>query len=409
MKKRSSARLPTRTSLSSAWSIASPATIPAFAKRPYVAEKNASFPDQNEIEGLGILSTSILSGANCSAPIRRSLIPTASTARPIGTPTAIPPAAKPGWKAWATPRASPTSAKRTHLALLRLPAHLHALLPHVRDREKLSGNVALPTNAAGYLERAWGTAHAFFTYPYGDLSRDYYETYKWGLYNELVILKLADALDREGFPDRAAWLRAEWEKKVKYFVYDDKYPFRSEYAFDRTAFESTYAFAKYGATHDMLPDTNLWLDSKETNYQKWYSHPSVNKADSRAFMDRQLAAGLCVRGWLEASYYQLGADGGVSYMAAMGGWGILDYALDFAKSPSDWLQLGYASYLSSWCLLNTGPAAKAITATGSPVKPTTARPGWQFISWEGRQRLDVFQLQPRPRQSHPRTARPVAL
>ena len=53
------------------------------------------------------------------------------------------------------------------------------------------------------------------------------------------------ALEREGFPERAAWLRSEWEKKVKYFVYDDAYPFRSEYAFDRTAFESSYALAKY--------------------------------------------------------------------------------------------------------------------------------------------------------------------
>ena len=89
--------------------------------------------------------------------------------------------------------------------------------------------------------------------------------------------------------------------------------------------------------------------------KKWHSHPEVKREDSRAFMDRQLAAGLCVRGWLEASYHQLGADGGLSYMAAMGGWGILDYALNFAPRPYDWLQLGYASYLSSWCLMNTGP------------------------------------------------------
>ena len=49
-------------------------------------------------------------------------------------------------------------------------------------------------------------------------------------------------------------------------------------------------------------------------------------------MERQLAAGLCVRGWLETSYYQLGADPGLGYMPAMGGWGILDYALKFLRS-----------------------------------------------------------------------------
>jgi hypothetical protein len=190
------------------------------------------------------------------------------------------------------------------------------------------------------------------------------------------VLRLADALDANGFPDRDAWLRSEWEKKVKYFVYDDRYPFRSEYAFDRTAFESSYAFAKYGATHDMLPDTNLWHDVK---LDKWYSHPSVKRQDSRDFMERQLAAGLSVRGWLEASYYQLGADPGVSYMAAMGGWGILDYALVFASTPWDWLQLGYASYLSSWCLMNTGTAASdyGYWSTG---KQNDGAAGWQFMS-----------------------------
>src|SRR5690242_21672853 len=92
-----------------------------------------------------------------------------------------------------------------------------------------------------------------------------------------------DALEGAGRKADADILRSEWEKKVKYFVYDDPYPFRSEYAFDRTAFESSYAFAKYGATHDMNPDTNLWYDVK---LKKWYSHPEVKREDSRAFMER---------------------------------------------------------------------------------------------------------------------------
>jgi hypothetical protein len=190
------------------------------------------------------------------------------------------------------------------------------------------------------------------------------------------VLELIDALEAEGFPHQAAWLRNEWEKKVKYFVYDDLYPFRSEYAFDRTAFESTHAFAKYGATHDMKPDEKLWFDLR---LKKWYSHPSVRREDSRAFMDRQLASGLVVRGWLNPAYYTLGADGGVSYMAAMGGWGVLDYALNFAPVPFDWLQLGYASYLSSWCLMNTG---RPETNYGSwyPGPENDGASGWQFMS-----------------------------
>jgi hypothetical protein len=126
----------------------------------------------------------------------------------------------------------------------------------------------------------------------------------------------------------------------------------------------------------MKPDTNLWHDVK---LDKWYSHPSVKREDSRAFMDRQLAAGLCVRGWLETSYYQLGADPGLSYMAAMGGWGILDYALNFAPDPYDWLQLGYASYLSSWCLVNSGPADSNY-GFWFPGKENDGAAGWQFTS-----------------------------
>jgi cyclophilin family peptidyl-prolyl cis-trans isomerase len=96
-------------------------------------------------------------------------------------------------------------------------------------------------------------------------------------------------------------------------------------------------------------------------------------------MERQLAAGLCVRGWLETSYYQLGADPGLSYMAAMGGSGILDYALNFSGHPTDWLQLGYASYLSSWCLVNCGPPENNY-GFWFPGRENDGAAGWQFMS-----------------------------
>jgi hypothetical protein len=96
-------------------------------------------------------------------------------------------------------------------------------------------------------------------------------------------------------------------------------------------------------------------------------------------MDRQLASGLAVRGWLNPAYYTLGCDPGVSYMAAMGGWGVLDYALNFAPRPFDWLGLGYASYLSSWCLMNTG---RPETNYGFwyPGPENDGASGWQFQS-----------------------------
>ena len=43
-------------------------------------------------------------------------------------------------------------------------------------------------------------------------------------------------------------------------------------------------------------------------------------------------------------------------MSQMGGWSILDYGLHFAKDPTDYLRLGYASSLSSWALVNSGTA-----------------------------------------------------
>jgi len=43
-------------------------------------------------------------------------------------------------------------------------------------------------------------------------------------------------------------------------------------------------------------------------------------------------------------------------MAQMGGWAVQDYALNFAKTPAPYLRLGYASYLSSWALVNSGTA-----------------------------------------------------
>lgn len=211
-------------------------------------------------------------------------------------------------------------------------------------------------DANGYLERATQTAKAYFEYPYKILP--WYEVYKWGAYNELLIPELIETLRAAGRNDDAQFLTAEWEKKVKYFIYDDKYPFRSEYSFDTTAYESTEAFGDYALNHLMKPDQNLWFD---TNKKRWYSHPEISPAKTDEFMKNQMAANLACRGTIEPSYYYLGGDirgdssrYGLSYMSQMGGWAILDYALNFADTPAEYLRLGYASYLSSWALMNTG-------------------------------------------------------
>ena len=80
-------------------------------------------------------------------------------------------------------------------------------------------------------------------------------------------------------------------------------------------------------------------------------------------MERQIQANIAARGWLESSYYLLGSDyrgGGntdylLSYMTQMGGWSIVDYALYYSDDPTTYLRLGYASFLASWALINSGP------------------------------------------------------
>ena len=345
---------------------------PGLCKAPFLAAKNVVYPDRKEIESIEYYLEHFVWGK-----LQRRGDETPYPYGVYGTPN---------WYVNRDParrRAYAASLRDNATALRDLARehvwrsydypHVIMLYFHMYQIAKMYPALSTYIDAAGYLERAWGTARAFFTYPY-EIYPDYYETYKWGLYNELVVLELADALEREGLQERAAWLRAEWEKKVKYFVYDDRYPFRSEYAFDRTAFESTYALAKYGATHDMTADRNLWFDVK---LKKWYSHPEVRREDSRAFMDRQLQAGLSVRGWLNPAFYTLGCDPGVSYMSAMGGWGVLDFGLNFAPNPYDWLGLGYASYLSSWCLMNTG---RPETNYGYwfPGPENDGASGWQF-------------------------------
>jgi hypothetical protein len=347
---------------------------PGLSKAPYIAEKNVTYPDKKEIESLEYYIKNFVWGGLQRKDDERPY--------PYGV------YGTPNWfinrdpgrrKDFAEHLASGATALRDldkeHVWRSYDYPHVIMLYFHMYQIAKQYPDMSTYLDAAGYLTRAWETARAFYTYPY-EIYPSYYETYKWGLYNELVVLDLIKALDAEGFSTQAQWLRHQWEIKTKYFVYDDPYPFRSEYAFDRTAFESTYAFAKYGATHDMAPDENLWYDVK---LKKWYSHPSVTREDSRAFMDRQLASGLVVRGWLNPAYYTLGSDAGMSYMAAMGGWGVLDYALDFAPRPTDWLQLGYASYLSSWALMNTG---RPDTNYGFwfPGPENDGAAGWQFTS-----------------------------
>jgi hypothetical protein len=200
---------------------------------------------------------------------------------------------------------------------------------------------------AGYLDRAYRTAMAFFTVPAEIIQWSAYET---GTYNELVIPDLIRALEENGRSEDAARLRAHWEIKAKHFINDHPDLYASEYPFDSTAFESTHALAKYA-----MERLN---DPAGAEFAR-----AVKRDDAQQFLEEQMTLNLACRG-TDPAYYWLGSDfrgsGSasytLSYMAQMGGWAVQDYALNFARDPVPYLRLGYASYLSSWALMNSGTA-----------------------------------------------------
>lgn len=339
-----------------------------LVKAPYIASKNVHFPDQNEINSVEYYIENFVWGG-----LQR-------TDKELPNPYGI--YGVPNWKEARNPllRARSRDYNLDKMKIWRSYdyPHLVKMYYHMFQIAEFYPEKVHYLDSKGYLERAFQTAKAYFIYPYKILP--WYETYKWGCYNELIIIPLINDLIKYGRHEDAEWLRKEWEKKVKYFVYDDKYPFRSEYSIDRTAFESSYAFAKYGTLNKMESDYKLWYD---VNLDKWYSHPKVKQEDSKKFMDKQHLAGLAVRGWINPTYYSLGSDdsesGGLSYMARMGGWSILDYGIHFADKPHDWIQLGYASYLSSFALMNTG-TKETNYGYWFPGKENDGALGWAFNS-----------------------------
>lgn len=318
---------------------------PALGKAPFVAAKNAVYPDSAEIASLEYYVKNFVWGK-----LQR-------TDKEQPYPYAIY-----GVPNWYIARDPKLHAMCNYVYNDRIKIWRAYDYPHIIKLYYALYKIAEQTpqfihylTSEEYLNRAVETAKAFYKYPYEILP--WMEVYKWGMYNELVILDIINELEQKGRREDAAFLRGEWEKKAKYFIYDDKYPYRSEYSFDRTAFESSYAFAKYGVEHPMKPDKNLWFDK---NKKIWYSHPKVSTMDALRFMNQQHYAGLTVRGWLAPKYYLAGADcadsrhlGDQSYMSMMGGWSVLDYGLLYSQN-TDWIELGYNSYLSSWSLMNTG-------------------------------------------------------
>jgi hypothetical protein len=301
---------------------------PGLGKPAFLAAKNAEFPVSSEIEALDYYITNFVWGGLQQ-----------TTSEPY-------PYAIYGIPDWKTNRESADPGRNGQRHLWRVYDYPHIILMyHAMYRvanQHPQIRTALP--AREYLQRAFGTARAMFTVPF-EIER--WSAYGTGFYNELVIVDLIADLEAAGLRAEANTLRDFWERKVRNFVNREQDLFRSEYAFDSTGFESTHALARYALLHADAPGkTNL----------------GVSLENARRFMEKQTAANLFCRGVIEPAYYYLGSDyrggGGnaytLTYMAQMGGWSVLDYALNFATNAPPLLRLGYASYLSAWALMNTG-------------------------------------------------------
>jgi len=302
---------------------------PALGKAPFLASKNVFFPNQDEISSVETYIEHYVWGG---------LQQTDKEPYPYGIY---------GIPNWKVNRESSEENERGRKHLWRIYDYPHLIVLYYNMYLIAKDYPAMVhyLDAAGYLARAYGTAIAFFTVPMEIVKWSAYET---GTYNELVIPDVIRALEENGRKADADKLRAHWEKKAAFFINDKPDLFQSEYPFDSTGFESTHALAKYAVKR--------LQESDASDFQK-----TVKPSDANEFLDEQMRLNLAARG-TEPGYYWLGSDyrasGNthytLSYMSQMGGWAVEDYALNFAKDPVPYLRLGYASYLSSWALLNTG-------------------------------------------------------
>jgi len=296
---------------------------PGLSKPAYLASKNAEFPSQAEVEALDYYIEHFVWGG-----LQRTTEETES----YGIY---------GILDWKQNRDSSDPGPKGKLHIWRCYDYPHIIVMYFnmyRIARDYPG-VKMKLDRTTYLERAYGTALGLFTIPMRVTQWSAYET---GFYNEAVIPQLIEELDRVGKREEAAQLRGHWEKKVAFFVSGGPNLFGSEYAFDSTGFESTQAIARYALDH---PAT-----------------PGITSESASAFSKTQIQANLFCRGMIEKAYYYYGSDyrGGagdsftLSYMSPMGGWGVLNHALYDRSEPDATIRLGYASFLSSWSLMNTG-------------------------------------------------------
>ena len=350
---------------------------PDLCKAPYIAAKNILYPNEGEIGALENYIDAFVWGK-----LQRTDQESPYPFGVYGTPS------------WFELRNSKTGLNsggngREHMWRTFDYTHLIQLYFEMYRIAKLYPGMVHRADADEYLNRAYGTAKAFFQVPYEIKMgtpwafRGWTDwAYKQGNFHEVFIPDLIDALIKENRQEEAHLLRIEWEKKVLYFLYDHPYPFGSEMYFDTTAFESTHAIANYATQHKFDPTEAAWAD-KNSGHR--YEHSAVRQEEVSRFAENEVQANVAARGYLETNYYQLGSDirqGGnsnylLSYMTQMGGWSILDFASKNVDHRMEFLRLGYASYLAGWADINAG-TPESRYGFWFPGKDNDGAAGWGF-------------------------------
>lgn len=180
--------------------------------------------------------------------------------------------------------------------------------------------------AAYYLSQAYQYTRAMFTYwmfPEGVGATEY------GNMGELTIpLELADALALEGMADEAEWVRETAAAKAAFFG-EAAYPFGSEMAYDSTAYEAVYAYAKSAGDRTTMEKAVKASFANRGHQPQW----QYDNTDLRQHGETH---------W------------NVSYMTQLGGWVLYDYALNEGNPDYELIKSAYASYLAGWSLINFG-------------------------------------------------------
>lgn len=203
-----------------------------------------------------------------------------------------------------------------------------------------------------YLERAYRTFIAMFTYPI-EIGHQFLGAdgiYGTGFYNELTIPLVIDALHEEGRHEAAMRLTSHWKKKTAYFVKECQDLFCSEYPFDTTGFESTQAAVNWERAH-----------ARHVTATQGVQADQCAADEVERFARMQINCNVACRGYMENAYYLRGSDirsesasYTLSYMSQMGGWALMEEALYGPGNPFELLRLASASALSSWALMNAG-------------------------------------------------------